>query len=367
MELKTSGMFSFLLLPAVAFIGNTILGMLFLVIPIYAYSLGAKPVELGLVGASGALVYSFMPFLMGGFSDKIGQIKIIILALALIGSVSILYVFASSPLLIILLKVFEGICWAMLWPAIEAGISSLSEGLDIGLGRYNISWSSGATFGPLLAGFVMAFLGVHGVFYLSSVTAVFTSFFVLISMRGLKVKKAETGDVGFKHALNALKSSGFLNIPLTSNFLCYFITSIVFTFFPPYAVSRGLSALEVGFLAFLHGVARTISFLLVKRLQGKFRSTILVELSTPLLGISSALLYLEFCRLAYYVSFVITGVLVGLIYSISLLMIMSGSGSRRGLYAGIFESTIGFGSVVGPLVGSLTSSFGLSAPFLLCG
>jgi len=303
---------------------------------------------------------------MGGLSDRIGQTRSIVLALSSIAALSLSYTLVTDPILLVLLRFFEGVSWAMLWPAIEAGTASLSEDLEEDLRRYNVSWSSGATLGPFIAGLAMAVLGVSSVFYIVSLMALLACLAASSSMQASRGKKVKSVEIDFKDAIIALKSSISLYLPLTSSFFYSFITSIVFTFFPPYAVYRGLSTLEVGFLAFLHGVSRTCSFFLMKRIHGRFRAALLMGLSTPLLGFSPLLIYLELPALRY-LAFIVMGVLVGLIYSPSLLTVMRKAKSKIGLYAGMFESAIGFGYMTGPLIGGLLSEYRRDYPFLLCG
>lgn len=365
-ESKVTGNLRSLVLPTVAFISNSILGIFSITIPIYAYVLGATPFEIGLVGSSVAFVYSFAPFIMGGLSDKIGQTKSMFLALSSIAALSISYTLLDDPIILALLRVFEGVSWSMLWPAIEAGTVSLGGDLEEDLRRYNISWSSGATVGPLIAGLAMAALNVYSVFYITSFMAFLACLSVLSSTQFSSEKEVKSEKIDFKDALLTLRSSTSLYLPLTSSFFYSFTVSIVFTFFPPYAVYTGLSALEVSFLAFLNGVARTLSFFFTKYLQGRFKETLLIRFSTPLLGFSPILIYFGLPAL-HYLAFLMIGILVGLTYSPSLLTVMRKAKSKTGLYAGMFESTIGFGYMTGPLVGGLLSEYRRDYPFLLCG
>ena len=130
---------------------------------------------------------------------------------------------------------------------------------------------------------------------------------------------------------------------------------------------RGLAVLEVGFLAFLYGVARTCSFLFARHVQKRFKSAVINELFTPLLCFTPVLIYLGYSKILYYASFLLMGIFVGLTYSCSLFTVMEKAGRRRGLYAGFFESAIGLGYMTGPLFGGFTSGFSLSAPYIRCG
>jgi len=65
---------SLLLSSAVA---DAVLPIFYIFIPIFAVKLGANALELGLVGGVSYGVYSFMPFVMGHFSDRAGGKKVL--------------------------------------------------------------------------------------------------------------------------------------------------------------------------------------------------------------------------------------------------------------------------------------------------
>ena len=95
----------------------------YIFLPLFAVTLGANTLELGLVGGTSYAVYSFMPFVMGHISDRRGSRKFfIITSLVILCVVSLLYAASNDPVSLIVVRVFEGVGWAMLWPAMEAAI-----------------------------------------------------------------------------------------------------------------------------------------------------------------------------------------------------------------------------------------------------
>src|SRR5579862_5778248 len=133
-----------------AFAGNLAIPVYALFVPLLASRLGASLFEIGLVGGASNAVYSFMPFIMGHFSDRRGSRRIFIISsFAVLTAVSISYVLISNPVSLIIARVFEGVGWAMLWPAMDAAISRDFASIDArkAFSLYNVSWSCAASVG----------------------------------------------------------------------------------------------------------------------------------------------------------------------------------------------------------------------------
>lgn len=111
---------------ASAFFMQMLTGIVGLTVPIYAANMGASPLVVGVIGATGGLIYSFMPLATGALSDKIRR-KIFILTATLLYGVSCgLYFLAENPSILISIKALEWISVAIFWPSIEALITEFS-------------------------------------------------------------------------------------------------------------------------------------------------------------------------------------------------------------------------------------------------
>ncbi len=65
----------------------------------------------------------------------------------------------------------------------------------------------------------------------------------------------------------------------------------------------------------------------------------------------------------FFVGFAIFGLGQGMAYSTAMFLVLKGSGSRRGMAAGMFESTLGVGFFTGPLVGGVFYQVGGAYPY----
>src|SRR5487761_642732 len=149
-----------LLIPA--FVSDFVYPIFLTFLPLLAYELGADSFEVGMVGGATYAIYSFMPFVLGSVSDRYSTKSFFLIAsFGLLSVVSFLYFVASSPILIILTRLVEGLSWAMLWPTIDSLVAS-SDTLEPNraFSLYNITWSSAASLGPLIGG-LLVFYGSY--------------------------------------------------------------------------------------------------------------------------------------------------------------------------------------------------------------
>src|SRR5208283_762709 len=161
----------FLILIASSATSNLVIPVFSLFLPLLALQLGASVLEIGLVGGAANLVYSFMPFVMGRFANtSVARRFFIVSSLALLSVVSFLYFMASSTLVLILLRLFEGLGWATFWPAIEATLThDPTRDPKRTLTIFNFSWSSAAAIGPLFGAFLVLVLSIRESFLATSV------------------------------------------------------------------------------------------------------------------------------------------------------------------------------------------------------
>src|SRR3990170_6440443 len=102
------------------FFMNGVPSVLIPVFPVYGLSLGAKPLELGLMGGVMAIVYTISTLSLGAVWSKVGRRLPIIFSSVLYCIVYLLYSLTTSTSQIIMLKFFEGFALSLFWPSVEA-------------------------------------------------------------------------------------------------------------------------------------------------------------------------------------------------------------------------------------------------------
>ena len=164
------------------FVTVTGVGIVVPLLPVYAHSLGASGIYIGLIfGAFSLSRTLFLPY-FGRLSDKYGRKRYITLGLAAYTVVSVAFVLAANIEILIAIRLIQGIASAMIMPVIQAYVGDITpagkEGFSMGI--FHLSVFVGLSIGPLLGGvindrfslntafFCMGFLALTG-FVLSSV------------------------------------------------------------------------------------------------------------------------------------------------------------------------------------------------------
>ena len=370
-------------------LANAVIPIFYVFLPLFAASLGANALELGLVGGTSYAVYSFMPFVMGHFSDRRGSRKFFILTSFLVlCTVSFIYSVSSSAVTIIVVRIFEGVGWAMLWPAMEAAITEESARDPKGtLAIFNYTWSAGAAVGPVLGTLLVTVFSYRAAFQTSAaLLAVPILLNGVAFLREGKVRPLDdtvsarpspVGQLTLSSSIRGVFSSGgekrgFL---VWSSFVLMVLSTatsaILFTFFGPYATSIGMTIVLVGAVTTAFAVVRLITYVALARrslrqrvLDDKVRVRNLVAFAS-VGSLSSLLLFVRDATGAvYFLAFILFGIGYSAVYGLSQTTLIAETASeRRGAGAGLFESSIGVGGVIGPIVAGAVSSGSLSTAF----
>lgn len=385
--MNNSQFVSYLFSSAVA---DAILPIFYIFLPIFAVKiLHANALELGLVGGASYAVYSFMPFIMGHFSDRRGSRKFFILAaFVLLCTVSFLYSIAISPITLIFIRLAEGTGWAMLWPAIEAAITEdpLRESKK-SLSIFNYTWSGGAALGPPIGTFLVTVFSYRLSFFVTGV--LFAILIAANSWTFLRLNttysplqtdiKKETSHVSLSFSIRQVllsqdrKKNFRIWTCLVATSLSALTSGVFFTFFGPYASSLGLTLVLIGVITTAYGTVRFFTYVLFAKqsLRDRFfeprnrnRNTLafaaLASLSTLILMVRDA------SGAVYFFAFALFAIGYSVVYSISQMTLIAETAREyMGAGAGLFESSIGIGAFIGPVVAGAVSSHALVISFVV--
>ncbi|MBC7130022.1 MFS transporter, partial [Candidatus Bathyarchaeota archaeon] len=221
-----------------AFVVQLLMGIVGITTPIYAAKMGASQLLLGVIGAAGGLVYSFVPIAMGAVSDRIRRRKIpIVAAMLLYGTACFIYIFAKDPQILVPIKALELFSVAMFWPSIEALLTETGgENVERTLRKFNLSWSSAAVLGPVIGGILISLYEAKIPFLISS------AFSLALAVIAATLVK-ELPQVKTSHRHSPLKFSGgfgLIIMAIVSVLLFSFVLGIIFNLFPAHATIIGI-------------------------------------------------------------------------------------------------------------------------------
>jgi MFS family permease len=248
---------SFLL--ASAFLMQMLTGIVGIAVPIYAAELGASPLLLGFIGATGGFIYSFMPLVSGILSDRFKRKTFVFTSTLLYGLSCLLYSIVEDPYMLIPVKALEWVSVALFWPSVEALLTEASEvGVEETLRRFNLSWGSATIVGPMIGGSLISVLGIKTPFTLSSAISLMLAFLAItIVEERLKSKLVEEHKTPTSTGNHSVSIVGaVVEILLFSS-----IGGVIFNLFPAYAVGLGIPAYSVGLIMLINGLFRLIDFI----------------------------------------------------------------------------------------------------------
>jgi len=339
------------------------MGLIGIAIPIYAYRLGAPPFFLGLIGAAGGITYSIMPIIFGKLSDRLVRKRALLTSMAFYALACILYILSQDFVILIFIRLIDATSHALFWPNVEAIIA---EGVEKGtlekaLSKFNVSWGSAMTLSPLIGGLLISLGNNVKTPIYASLMGVLLTFLMILSVPSTPVNRK----AGKSPEVFRVKFQASILVALISAFSFGFVTGIIFAFFPAFGTYLGMQPFEIGAVLFTFGFFKTLIFFQATGIEARFKTGSVFLLGSAITASSIILITWGSATPIFLFSLAFFGVGTGLAYSESIFLTLRGAGSSRGFAVGAFESFIGLGYFLGPLMGGLISEASLRAPYML--
>jgi MFS family permease len=160
------------------------IGIIVPVMPMFAESLGAGSLTLGIIIAAFSLTRGFCQPVVGNLSDRWGRKGFLISGLGVYGLVGFLIPKATSVAALILIRALHGVGSAMIVPVAMAYVADLAplgrEGRYMGL--LNIAIFAGICSGPLIGGFCTDLWGMASAFYVMAFLSFLAMLLVILQM-----------------------------------------------------------------------------------------------------------------------------------------------------------------------------------------
>lgn len=350
------------------FMSSVGLGILSPILPAYVDQFAASSLVLGVIfGAYPMARTVFMP-LVGRLSDRVGWKPFILTGLALFTLVSPLYSLSRNEIQLFLVRFFQGIAAAMLLPVAMSVIGKLSPKGREGflMGSFSSAFFAGLGFGPLIGGFLKDTYSAEAAFYGMGVMALAAFLLALVT---LGTGPSEPVPVARKKDLSG-PIPLFRDLPLIGLLVFRFCRAVgiglVWVILPLYAIRYlEISAVRVGILLSVNTFITTILQAPVGHLADKVGH--LRSLTVGSFLAAGAIGSIGWCH--SFSRLIIISVMLGVAGS---LIVPSGSalavtlGRERGMGSvmGLFNSSLSFGTMVGPVIGGALLDFaGIRAVF----
>jgi MFS family permease len=315
-------------------------------IPLFAQRFGATFLDLGIIGTVSSLTYAVVPFFVGHLADGVNPSRLYALSLLLLFATTLALSFSRSVGDIILIRGFGGLGFAVYWPITEILTLDLADrGKRVKeMGLWGVAWGTAYLIGPILGGVIVQEFGFVKLFALSAALVMF-AFIQSITVPPYG-RRTES------HAVNVLDAFHMMRklLPWYVWVLFYgMLFTIIADIFPGYASSVGISAILIGSLFTVFGLARVSGYAASERLLRFGERRVLVFVS--LLMAASCL------AVAFYPTFsaflpviVIFGGCFAVGFALSIgLVSRHFLDEQAGAAVGSFEAVDGLGNAIGPV------------------
>ena len=339
----------------------------YLAAPLVVIDLGGNPIELGLIGTITASVPMVLANLAGRLSDRFGRRMLMVAGPLLFGISCLLMTQMPNVKGVLALAALNGLGMAIFWPAFQAWVaeSRNGSGLARNIGSFNMSWTASHLIGPTLAGFLFA-LHSRLPFWMAATLC----FLLFLTMRASVSERVPSPKKEIEslppESEGSKQGRNFLYAIWIANFASFFILANARYQFPKLAREMTMSPYTIGLLMSCIGLAQFLGFFLLRGSE-RWHFNKFYLLGAQLLAAAGLLLiYSSNREWVFALAFFMLGLCASLTYYSSLYYAVRLL-KRKGKGAGLHESILGSGVVLGPLLGGIAAhAVGLRAPYILC-
>jgi DHA1 family multidrug resistance protein-like MFS transporter len=216
-------------------------------LPIYANTLGATTLEVGLVQAAFSITGIGTLLFVGRLSDRFGRKSFLSGGLTILTLSSVGLMFASNPLHLILWRFVQGLGASAHLPIAQAYLGDITPEGNEGkwMGYFNTVLFAGMGTGPLVGGFIADAFSIRASFLVMAVMNTLALIATLIYLKEMPRKTAARGHTSYVAPLKSRIMRGVFIYRMTAGLS----TSCLMTFTPLFADLRiGLSTSLIGIM-----------------------------------------------------------------------------------------------------------------------
>jgi MFS transporter, DHA1 family, multidrug resistance protein len=351
------------------------LGIIDPILPLYAKSMKATGIQLGIIFAGFALSRSIFAPIVGQYSDRHGRKNLMITGLVIFTVVSVCFIYANSPLVLTLIRLLQGFAVVLVTPVAQAYIGDLTpvgkEGKYMNL--FFMSFFAGMAIGPYLGGYLTDRFNMKAPFYAMGGMSLLVMVLVLLLVpESSAVKSDDANRVPFfKSLFPVFKDKPMIGIMIymaTRGFYRWGFN----TFFPILAIkAEKMSPGNIGLVLSVYMLFGSIMQYPFGLMADKFPSQ-----KVKLILVGGSCSALSMCAVAYSHNmsmFVILAISMGAFSSVSrasALAIRTERGRHYGMgsVTGAFTTSLSAGQVLGPILfGVIADISSIPVAFLVGG
>jgi MFS family permease len=343
------------------------------VVPLFAQTLGATTVEVGLINSLFLLTAGLLSFPLGILSDRWGRKPLILWGLSLSCLTALLLYVSQTPGQLMGIYLFFGVALALVSPTLMSYVADFSPPSHLGrsYGWYTTAVYGGMSLGPALGGLLAQEWGFRPLF-LGSGALVFLIIWLALAFlpkttRVRQEKMTRPANPGFSREL--LKNRPLQGCWLATLGGCFSLGLFV-TFAPLHTHDHGLSIGQIGLVFALKGICNALSRIPFGRLSDRVRRRWPLAVAGFIaFGLSIAAFGLSRNFPQFLLSAIALGVSMALAFTpVGALVAEVVPSESRGLALGSYNTCIYLGMMLSSaLMGGVIARIGFAPSFLLTG
>lgn len=356
-------------------IAGTAVGALQMILPLYAFHLGANTTQIGLIRGIGGVGFLLTVLPAGFLIDRHGAKKLFLLSSLAGAVIIILMAFTPTVAFLLLLSGLDSVFRSMKFTALNSSFFKYltKMGLDK-TGWFKGSMSIGLTFlGVLLGGMMINFLNFGGIFLILFMITLLPSFLVLYLYKDKAASRPDSETTGLKaivglqiREFRSLLTQSMVRISLLTEGLSSACFATFSTFFAVVLLNKwGFTPMAVSTLLVIESMAYIVTVFWAGKLIGRITNAhfYLLSFTVSVAGLVGLSFWGNFVSLA--LSGMFFGLGIGLAHLVSTSRVGEIKGAK-GKLAGLFSAATGIGISFGPSIAGMTGQyFGDQAMFLL--
>lgn len=341
------------------------------VVPLYAGSIGADTVQIGLISSSFLLMAGLLSMPLGLLSDRLGRKALILTGLLISAGTSFLLCLVHTPAQMIWIYLLFGVGLAAFAPTMMSLVADISPVTHLGraYGWYTMAVYGGMSLGPAAGGLVAEWWGYKPVFLVSGAWILLVCLAVFRFLPESLHLRAEGSQ---KKPVKVMARNLVKNLPLLA---CWLVTlggclglGMFVTFIPVHAHEQGIPVGQIGLIFASQALSNALCRIPFGRLSDSVgqRSHLVV---IGLIGLAMSIAGFGLAtNIMLFISFAIgMGISMGLAFTaIGALISEVVSPESRGLAMGGYNTAIYFGMMLSSLVmGIVIQSLGFPIAFFI--
>lgn len=342
-----------LVLAAITLVSSLGIGVMLPLMPLYARSLGASPLQLGLLTSGFAVFNSLGQLSAGWLSDRVGARRFIRAGIATYAGANILMASAADAVSLIAFRAGAGLGAGIDFVSTRLYLTQVSDPNRLAFynGVLSAVYSAGTVAGPALGGLIAVAGGLRMPFLIVGVCSSIAFLCALLLRRPAATADATPGAPG--EPPRALISGPAGVLLLSQALLLAGYGTFVTTYAPLATTVMGWSTAEVGIVFSIFGVGSIVLGPPLAALADRTGHRRVASLACLPVAIFGVTLVFGFPRLVVYaVTFVTGGSITAYSASWFAMLARVAPAARRGRTFGVVNA----GSNLGMVVGAMTAS-----------